>query len=192
MRLLRARCGRGGVASWGAQTRPDTTKRPICRHSNLRLVSWTAGARTWIDALPSARLFAQFGMLPSVVYPVATLARTRRSAAGAHALLRAFDGRWVMIEAAPLEGAGDEQIAVTMRSATTTESFDIVCRAYALSPRQHRRVPHLPRVAEDVAGDLHSYLVARWGVTSRSCSSASAQNWRADENAPRPTRATTR
>lgn len=35
----------------------------IVLDSNLSLVSWTAGARTWIDALPPARLFAQFGML---------------------------------------------------------------------------------------------------------------------------------
>jgi DNA-binding CsgD family transcriptional regulator len=104
--------------------------------SNLDPVSWTAGARTWIDTLPSAGLFAQFGMLPSVVYPVATLARTRRSAAGAHALLRAVDGRWVMIEAAPLEGDGNGQIAVTLRSATSCETFDLLCRVYALSRRE--------------------------------------------------------
>lgn len=44
----------------------------------LRAVSWTAGARAWIEALPSARLFAQMGILPSVVYPAATLARSGR------------------------------------------------------------------------------------------------------------------
>ena len=42
---------------------------------DLRLISSTAGARVLIDALPSARLFAAWGMLPSVVYPAATLAR---------------------------------------------------------------------------------------------------------------------
>jgi DNA-binding CsgD family transcriptional regulator len=115
----------------------------IVLDSNLRLVSSTAGARTWIDALPSARLFAQFGMLPSVIYPAATLARTRRSAARAHALLRAVDGRWVMIEAAPLEGHGDGQIAVTLRSATASETFDILGRAYALSRREREVVAAL-------------------------------------------------
>lgn len=115
----------------------------IVLDSSLRLVSWTAGARTWIDALPSARLFAQFGMLPSVVYPAATLARTRRSAAGAHALLRAVDGRWVMIEAAPLEGRRDGEIAVTLRSATASETFDVLCRAYALSQREREVVAAL-------------------------------------------------
>ena len=65
----------------------------IVLDSELSLVSWTEGARAWIDALPSAKLFAQFGMLPSVVYPAATLARRRRSLAEAHALLRTVDGR---------------------------------------------------------------------------------------------------
>ena len=72
-----------------------------------------------------------------------TLVRTRRSAAGAHALLRADDGRWVMIEAAPLEGGADAQIAVTLRSATAGETFDLLCRAYALSRREREVVEAL-------------------------------------------------
>jgi hypothetical protein len=48
-------------------------------------------------------MFAEWDMLPAAVYPVATRARSRDSAAGAHALERAVDGRWVMIEAGPLE-----------------------------------------------------------------------------------------
>jgi DNA-binding CsgD family transcriptional regulator len=108
--------------------------------SNLQLVSWTASARGWIDALPSARLFAQFGMLPSVMYPAATLARARGSAAGARALLRAVDGRWVMIEAAPLEREGGAQIVVTLRSATPGETSDLLCRAYGLTRREREVV----------------------------------------------------
>jgi DNA-binding CsgD family transcriptional regulator len=111
----------------------------IVLDSELTPVSWTAGARTWIAALPSAKLFAQFGMLPSVVYPAATLARAR-SAAGAHARLRAVDGRWVMIEAALLEGQSDRQVAVTLRGATAAETFDLLCRAYALSRREREVV----------------------------------------------------
>jgi DNA-binding CsgD family transcriptional regulator len=115
----------------------------IVLDSNLHLVSSTAGARTWTDALPSARLFAQFGMLPSVIYPVATLARARGPAVGAHALLRAVDGRWVMIEAAPLEGDGGGKIAVTLRSAAASETFDLLCRGYALSHREREVVAAL-------------------------------------------------
>jgi DNA-binding CsgD family transcriptional regulator len=115
----------------------------IVLDSNLHLVSSTAGARTWTDALPSARLFAQFGMLPSVIYPVATLARARGPAVGAHALLRAVDGRWVMIEAAPLDGDGGGKIAVTLRSAAASETFDLLCRGYALSHREREVVAAL-------------------------------------------------
>ncbi|MEP6893415.1 MAG: hypothetical protein ABI927_06500, partial [Gaiellaceae bacterium] len=76
----------------------------IVLNADLSLVSWTAGARAWIDALPAARLFAAWGMLPAVVYPVGTLSRSQDAVMGAHALERTVDGRWVMIEAAPLEG----------------------------------------------------------------------------------------
>ena len=71
---------------------------------DLSFVSSTTGARAWIDALPAAALFAGWAMLPAQVYPVATLSRSRNAATGAHALERAVDGRWVMIEARPARG----------------------------------------------------------------------------------------
>jgi DNA-binding CsgD family transcriptional regulator len=61
-------------------------------------------------------------------------------AARAHALLQAVDGRWVMIEAAPLEGTVEAKITVTLRAATASETFDFVCRAYALSRREREVV----------------------------------------------------
>jgi len=102
----------------------------------LRAVSWTAGAREWIASLPLADLWAAWGILPAVVYPVAAVARSRDDLGGAHALERAVDGQWVRIEAARLEGEADAQIAVTLRAATAAETFDLLCRAYALSPRE--------------------------------------------------------
>jgi DNA-binding NarL/FixJ family response regulator len=41
-----------------------------------------------------------------------------------------------MIEAAALEGRGDDEVAVTLRSATASETFDLLCRVYALSGRE--------------------------------------------------------
>ena len=108
----------------------------ILLNPSLGLVSWTAAARSWIDALPAAALFAGWGMLPAVVYPVATLARSEDALSGAHALERGIDGRWVMIEAAPLEGDPDGTIAVTVRGAAPAETFDVLCRAYALTQRE--------------------------------------------------------
>jgi DNA-binding CsgD family transcriptional regulator len=103
---------------------------------DLRPLSWTAGALPWIDVLPSGEPYATSGMLPTVVYPAAALARSGGPAFGARALVRALDGRWVMIEAARLEGERDGEIAVTLRSATANETFDLLCRIYALSERE--------------------------------------------------------
>jgi DNA-binding CsgD family transcriptional regulator len=109
----------------------------------LRPISQTPGARRWIEALPAAALFAAWGILPAVVYPVAALARSRNASAGAHALERAVDGRWVKIEAAPLEGETGERIAVVLRAAAPNETFELLCRAHALTDREHQVVAAL-------------------------------------------------
>jgi DNA-binding CsgD family transcriptional regulator len=126
----------------------------------LRRVSWTAWARAWIDVLPSAPLYASMGILPSVVYPAATRARSAAAAVGAHALLRAVDGRWVMIEAAPLEDGREGEIAVTLRAATAAETFDLFCRVYALSQRERELVAVL-------AAGLDTRAIARRLFISR-------------------------
>jgi DNA-binding CsgD family transcriptional regulator len=119
----------------------------------LQLVSWTQSARAWIDALPSAWLFASWGMLPSVVYPAATLARS--SVEGrSHALLRTTGGTWVKIEAACLEGEREGEIAVTLRAATPVETFRLLCRIYALSKRERD-------VVESLLDGLDTGAVAR-------------------------------
>jgi DNA-binding CsgD family transcriptional regulator len=98
-------------------------------------------ARSWIDSFPDAPLLAAFDMLPAVIYPAAATARSESS--GAHALVQAVDKRWVMIEAAKLEGHEDGQFAVTLRAATATETFRLLCRAYALSERERQVVAAL-------------------------------------------------
>lgn len=105
-------------------------------NADLHVVGATAGARAWIDAFPLARLFAAWGMLPATIYPVATRARTGSGATEAHALDRVADGRWVMVEAAPLEERAHGEIAVTLRDATSRETFGRRCRIYGLSPRE--------------------------------------------------------
>ena len=110
---------------------------------DLRPTSWTAAARGWIDALPAAELFAAWGILPALVYPLAALARSPNAATAAHALERAVDGRWVKIEAALLEGEGDGSIAVVLRGAAPAETFELLCRAYALTQRERQVVAAL-------------------------------------------------
>jgi len=91
-------------------------------NADLRVVDTTAGARAWIGAFPAAGLFAAWGMLPATIYPVATRARAGKAATGAHALERMTDGRWVMVEAAPLEERAHGEIAVTLRDAIPRET----------------------------------------------------------------------
>jgi DNA-binding CsgD family transcriptional regulator len=109
----------------------------------LAPVSWTAAARAWIDAFPGARFLATLGMLPSVIYPAAVTARARTSPAGAHAIVQTVDHRWVTIEAATLEGGDDGHVAVTLRATTAPETFGLLSRAYALSPRERQVVAAL-------------------------------------------------
>jgi DNA-binding CsgD family transcriptional regulator len=127
---------RGFMVESESDALEPSTPGVIVLNADLSLLSWTAGARAWIDGLPAARMFAAWGMLPAVVYPVATLSRSRADLAEAHALERTVDGRWVMIEAAPLEGDVDGKIAVTLRGAAPTETFDVLCRAYAFTQRE--------------------------------------------------------
>ena len=122
--------------------KPSTTG-VIVLNADLRVVDTTAGARAWIGAFPAAGLFAAWGMLPATIYPVATRARAGKAATGAHALERMTDGRWVMVEAAPLEERAHGEIAVTLRDATPRETFDRHCRIYGLSPRERELVAAL-------------------------------------------------
>jgi hypothetical protein len=103
----------GGVAP--AADGPPSAPGVIVLDRDLRAVSSTAGARDWAAALPAASVFPAWGMLPAVVYPAAVLARSGSGAKQAHALERPVGGRWVTIEAAPLDGQDGERIAVVLR-----------------------------------------------------------------------------
>ncbi len=106
---------------------------------DLNVVSQTAAASYWSERLPGAAAFAQWGILHPVIYPVATLARTG-DADRAHAMLPVPDGSWVRVQAATLEGGGSPAIAVTLRAASSEETFDLVCRAHGLSRREREVV----------------------------------------------------
>jgi len=132
-----------GFTPPGRGTAEPSTTGVIVLNADLRVVGATAGARSWIDAFPLASLFTAWGMLPATIYPVATRARAGGGATEAHALDRVADGRWVMIEAAPLEERAHGEIAVTLRDATSRETFGRRCRIYGLSPREREVVAAL-------------------------------------------------
>jgi DNA-binding CsgD family transcriptional regulator len=134
----------------------------IVLDSELVVATWTAGAREWVGALPAAGLLAAWGMLPPVVYPVATMSRSP-DVVDAHALERDVEGRWLMIEASRLEGDDEGKIAVTFRGATAAETFAVLCRAYALTRREREVVAALVR-GSDTRGLSERLSISRHTV----------------------------
>jgi len=130
------RRGLGYTPPLGRDVPEPRTTGVIVLNADLAVVSATEGARAWLDTFPLARLFAVWGILPAVLYPAAVRART--GATEARALDQVADGRWVVIEAAPLEGEGGGKIAVTLRDATPRETFGRRCRVYGLSRRERQ------------------------------------------------------
>ena len=145
---------------------------------DLRPVSRTEAATRWIAALPLAEVFARWGMLPAVIYPAATLARGG-DLAHAQATLPLDDGRWIRIEAAPLDGDRDGDIAVTIRAAAPAETFDVACRAHGLTPRETavvaalyegvgtREVAHALHLSDWTVQDHLKSVFAKLAVHSR-------------------------
>jgi DNA-binding CsgD family transcriptional regulator len=128
-RGLRRAAGRTASALPPARTSAGV----VALDDRLAPLSTTAAAREWMSALPGAAAYAAFGMLPAMVYPVAMKARRGEIA---RALERTADGRWVLIEAATLDGAGAASVAVTFRNPTPAETFDRLARIYGLTSRE--------------------------------------------------------
>src|SRR5262249_42747291 len=101
--------------------------------------------------------------LPATIYPVAMRARAGGAATGAHALERVTDGRWVVIEAAPLEERGHGEIAVTLRNATPRETFGRYSRVYGLSPREREVVAAL-LAGHNTRGVTERFFISRHTV----------------------------
>jgi len=81
------------------------------------------------------------GGLPPAVYELGARVLTPRHSA--HGLpprvrLRARSGRWSVMEGAPLEGGEPGRVAVTIRSATGDEVFDVLSKAHGLTPRERQ------------------------------------------------------
>jgi len=140
------------------RTDPDASDGPgvLVLDRTLSPVSRTEAATRWISALPLADVFAMWGVLPAPIYPAAALALLG-DLAHAHATIPADDGRWIRIEAAPLDGDRDGDIAVTIRETAPSETFTIACRAYGLTARETAVMAALAAGAStrDVARGLH-------------------------------------
>jgi DNA-binding CsgD family transcriptional regulator len=102
----------------------------------LRPTSWTPAFRDWLSELPTGP-----DALPPAVYELGTRVLTGRDAGHglpARARIRGRTGRWVALEGARLEGADRGHAAITIRSATSDEVFDLLASACDLTRRERQ------------------------------------------------------
>jgi DNA-binding CsgD family transcriptional regulator len=112
--------------------------------AHLVAVSWTAPFRAWLAELPPSAPDPE--ALPPAVYEIAARALQPDDDSAAlpnRVRIRTPGGRWSVIEGAPLEGAADGHVAVTIRAAGADEVFDVLCRVHDLT----RRERHLASLA---------------------------------------------
>jgi DNA-binding CsgD family transcriptional regulator len=106
--------------------------------AELRPTSWTPAFNVWLGELPTGA-----EVLPPAVYELGARVLTPPEAANglpASVRVRTHTGRWAVIEGAPLEGADRGNAAITIRSATADEVFDLLAKAYDLTPRERQLV----------------------------------------------------
>ena len=120
----------------GAQPRPPGT---LIVDGGLLAASWTPSFRDWLSELPPAGPDPE--MLPPAVYEIASRALApsgHQARLPNQVRIRTLAARWVVIEGAPLQGAGSGQVAITVRPAAPDEVLDILCRTYDLTPRERQ------------------------------------------------------
>jgi DNA-binding CsgD family transcriptional regulator len=128
------RDGRPAAHAHGRRLPPAT----LIVDAELRPTSWTAAFRVWLGELPTGP-----EVLPPAIYELGTRVLTPPEAANglpASVRVRTRSGRWAMLEGAPLEGADRGHAAITIRSATGDEVFDLLAKAYDLTRRERQLV----------------------------------------------------
>jgi DNA-binding CsgD family transcriptional regulator len=131
--LLRRHAPAARVADAAQPLAPAT----LILDEELRPRSWTATFHDWCAALGSG------GLLPPAVYEIGT--RVRASSSATHGLpasvrIPTRTGLWAVLEGAALEGAALGQVAVTIRTASPSEVFDLLCKVYELTRRERELV----------------------------------------------------
>jgi DNA-binding CsgD family transcriptional regulator len=154
--LLRRGLVRGWQAEAGeAHPRPPGT---LILDSELRPTSWTRPFREWLAELPPSG--PDPAALPPAVYEIGARALAPPDSDGGRpdrVRIRTPKGSWTVIEGAPLEGTDSGQVAITVRSATADEVFDILCRAHDLTRRERELVALMLRgfATDQLARALH-------------------------------------
>lgn len=189
--------------SWQSAPRDPRPLAPatlIVDHE-LRPTGWTRPLGAWLAELGSDPEGG--GMLPPAFYEIGTRARTPAAAATglpASARIRTAAGRWATVDGAVLDGTSAGQVAITVRSASSSEIFDLLCKTHEFTRRERQLAAFVveglatkqlaqaacisPHTVQDhlkalfaktglnSRGELTSYLGGRRGAVGRSASSS--------------------
>jgi DNA-binding CsgD family transcriptional regulator len=132
---------RGSLDEHRQTAHPAATSLPpatLIVDAELRPTSWTPAFRAWLAELPTGP-----EVLPPAVYELGTRVVTPPQAGHglpASVRTRTRAGRWAVIEGAPLEGTDRPEAAITIRAAAAEEVFDLLAKAYDLTPRERQLV----------------------------------------------------
>lgn len=110
--------------------------------AGYRLDSMTPAAEHWLAAFVDSAP-GDGTPLPHPVYAVATravaIARgTTETPLAARARVPTRDGRWLVLHASTLQGAGEERTAVIIEPAHSAELAPVIVRAYGLTERERQ------------------------------------------------------
>jgi DNA-binding CsgD family transcriptional regulator len=111
--------------------------------AELRPTSWTPTFSSWLAELHADGAGEGTEMLPPAVYEIGARVLTPPDAATGlpeRVRIRTRTGRWAAIEGSPLEGADRGHVAITMRSASSDEIFDLLCKTHELTRRERQLV----------------------------------------------------
>jgi DNA-binding CsgD family transcriptional regulator len=125
---------------------PDVELEPlepgiVILDNQLAVRGWTPTAETWFGVSVGTQRPTKHNMHCAVIATAARCQAAEHNTPGppARARLRLGDGRWIIVEAAPLHG-GTPGVAVTIRPASNNEILDLLARAHALTPRERELV----------------------------------------------------
>jgi hypothetical protein len=154
-------------------TRRYRPRQVWCHAGRPRFRSRQSGSRSFLDQHQDRLwIVCQWGCCRLSSTPFAARARPKHARVGAHPLERTVDGRWVRVEAAPLEGHDADRSAVALRCAPPVETFDLLATAYQLTRRERELVAAL------LAGvDMRAIVQRLFATPSRITRSRCSPRW---------------
>lgn len=135
---------RAAVRAIPVQLQQSVAPGIVILDEQLAVRSWTRQAEPWFEAFAGDQSPHGFNAKCAVFSAGARCLANEATGSGppASTRVRLPDGRWVVAEAARLQGY-HRGVAVTVRAATSSDVLDLLVRAHGLTPRERMLVAEL-------------------------------------------------